>query len=464
MPPDEISGKFLDTKSFCVAGTYSHSFKLFSLVEGQYFKEIYNQELGTQHGSEEQIYIPHSIKLVDMQVLNLLVGMRDGTVLRYDFTFHSGKVDLQLNSGVRRIGTLPVSLLSWQSENSVLAISDHLWLIQLAKGENNRANFNSLSFNKTTHAAPLRIGSHDGLLFLSENCLHIVAPEQTKKLAVQKISLSGIPTRLLYHKESKLLVVSVTNASRSKSQILLIDPMSQKIQHSWNLLPNEIVYSITRWNQSTGNHSIVVTTSMNLNSEVAVERKGRILLFQIIQSKDSQDVDMESQKENNFMLFLQLQETDIEPALCSCTFQGNLLVACITNLYMFKLIDLDNSWTLQLISEFNTKFPILSMSATISRVALATQKEGVLLLAYRDEKKEFEWIDSDSTLRMTSDVLMIDDENMVGVDKMGTFFPASISRQSWSTFIEKSQGNCIFRTSGNISENSKGKFGDETGK
>jgi len=199
--------------------------------------------------------------------------------------------------------------------------------------------------------------------------------------------------------------------------------MSHKIQNSWNLLPEEIVYSITRWNQSTGTHYICVTTAIKLNSEDKFDRKGRILLFQIIQAKDSQDVDMDSEKsDKGFMLLLQLQQTDLGPGLCSSVYQGYLLVGCYTDLHMFQLADVDNNLTLKLVAAYYSRFPILSVSTNISRIALATQKDGVSLLTFREESKELVLLARDGIPRMTSDVLMLDDENMVGVDKVGTFF------------------------------------------
>ncbi|CAI9294614.1 unnamed protein product [Lactuca saligna] len=72
-------------------------------------------------------------------------------------------------------------------------------------------------------------------------CLHLLEMVHRKRLNVQKFHLGGTPRKVLYHSESKLLLVLRTYLSDDSwsSNIYCVDPLSGLISSSFKLEPGE---------------------------------------------------------------------------------------------------------------------------------------------------------------------------------------------------------------------------------
>lgn len=79
---------------FCIIGTYANDFRILSLENESIFSPILIESvckwfviyvlITAQHTQESEISTPQSIKLIAVENFNIFVGLRDGTVLRYE--------------------------------------------------------------------------------------------------------------------------------------------------------------------------------------------------------------------------------------------------------------------------------------------------------------------------------------------------------------------------------------------
>lgn len=87
---------------------------------------------------------------------------------------------------------------------------------------------------------------------------------QSKRLNVQKFHLGGTPRKVLFHSESRLLLVMRTDLSNesSSSDICFVDPLSGSILSSFKLDPGEMGKCMDL--VKVGNeHVLVVGTSLS---------------------------------------------------------------------------------------------------------------------------------------------------------------------------------------------------------
>lgn len=85
----------------------------------------------------------------------------------------------------------------------------------------------------------------------------------SKRLNVQKFNLDGTPRKVLYHSESKLLVVLRTDLNDdSSSDVCCIDPLSGSVVSSFKLDPGE-TGKCMELVKSGNDHVLVVGTSLS---------------------------------------------------------------------------------------------------------------------------------------------------------------------------------------------------------
>lgn len=144
--------------------------------------------------------IPQDVRLVLVDQLYVLSGLRNGMLLRFEwppfshssasncedcFSHHKeetdsamgGKDDLPINLllvATRHIGVTPVFLIPFRDslDTDIIALSDRPWLLQTARQS---ISYTSISFQPSTHATPVCSSEcPQGILFVTENCLHLV--------------------------------------------------------------------------------------------------------------------------------------------------------------------------------------------------------------------------------------------------------------------------------------------------
>ncbi|XP_057488950.1 LOW QUALITY PROTEIN: uncharacterized protein LOC130774928 [Actinidia eriantha] len=228
--------------------------------------------------------VPQDVRLVLVDRLYVLSGLRNGMLLRFEWPTAStmssfvsssqrpcsssclltpdafllkaigphihalglsekakdNPVHLQLIA-IRRIGITPAFLipLSDALDADVIALSDRPWLLHTAR---HSLSYTSISFQPSSHVTPVcSVECPKGILFVAENCLHLVEMVHTKRLNVQKFHLGGTPRKVLYHSESRLLLVMRTELSHDSysSDICCVDPLSWSVLSSFRLDPGE---------------------------------------------------------------------------------------------------------------------------------------------------------------------------------------------------------------------------------
>ncbi|CAN1277829.1 Spliceosome-associated protein 130 B [Linum perenne] len=161
----------------------------------------------------------------------------------------------------RRIGITPVFLvpLSDSLDADIITLSDRPWLLQTSR---HSLSYISISFQSATHATPVCSAEcPKGILFVAENSLHLVfvlvalllslslrcanllfngklvEMVSTKRVNVQKFHVGGTPRKILYHVESRLLLVMRTDVRNDtcSSDICCVDPVSGSIVSCFKL-------------------------------------------------------------------------------------------------------------------------------------------------------------------------------------------------------------------------------------
>ncbi|KAL7582483.1 hypothetical protein Lser_V15G44847 [Lactuca serriola] len=209
---------------------------------------------------------------------------------------------------IRRIGITPAFLVPLNDlpDADIIALSDRPWLLQTAR---HSLSYTSISFQVSTHATPVCSSEcPNGILFVSDNRLHFLEMVHSKRLNVQKFHLGGTPRKVLYHSESKLLVVLRTYLSDDScsSDICCVDPLSGLISSSFKLEPGETRKCMELL--KAGNEQVlVVGTSLSTGPAImptgeAESTKGRliVLCLEHKQNSDSGSMTFYSKRSSPF--------------------------------------------------------------------------------------------------------------------------------------------------------------------
>ena len=137
--------------------------------------------------------IPQDVRLVLVDQIYVLSGLRNGMLLRFEwpsFSHSSGlnKEEMDIVVGerenlpinlvliaTRRIGITPVFLVPFSDslDSDIIALSDRPWLLHTARQS---LSYTSISFQASTHATPVCSSEcPQGILFVAENSLHLVS-------------------------------------------------------------------------------------------------------------------------------------------------------------------------------------------------------------------------------------------------------------------------------------------------
>ncbi|CAG8609261.1 10589_t:CDS:10 [Cetraspora pellucida] len=251
----------------CVIGTFKPSIKLLSLKPDNYL-EMLREELLMDY-SIMNVNIPESACIIgSVENPFFLVGLREGTIIYYQWSWSSAENKPHLtNPVVRRIGTLPVKFIVPDSSqtfireqidsHTVLALSDRPW--QVKHSNHTGLNFVCVAFEHYEHVQDATVFRYDNLLqgymFISQNCLNFVQLNNFTKDNIRTIPVRDTPRRLFYDDSNKLIVVACTSCKDDFpiSVLKLIDPVNGDIIHEFKLQDEdypdnlEAVYSITGW-------------------------------------------------------------------------------------------------------------------------------------------------------------------------------------------------------------------------
>ncbi|CAM6115609.1 unnamed protein product [Calypogeia fissa] len=512
----------------CVVGTHKPSVELLSIVHGEDFKPLavglvsLVNSFGTVMGG----CVPENVRLALFDRLYILCGLRNGMLLRYEWpsvdtctstsplsvslkatdtpipsvsessfkavdiekqrqTMHIDDGDVVVTNGVevishvnlhlvdvRRIGISPVSFIPLQPSlrADIVALSDRPWLLQTSRNSHRMA-YRSISFQPSTHGTPVRSPEcPNGVLFVADCSLHLVEMEHSKRLNVQRLPLGRSPRHVLYHSDSKMLLVM--RSDRAGSDICCVDPLAGSIHSCFQLDEGEIGRCMQLWYQR-GEHLLLVGTGLTDGKPIMPNgepecSKGRLLIFRIqsrfvhgksrscsdpvhgvsavgniplggehefsslstctpmvigestviddisqdelkITDNESWELSMVSQIGSNGMI-LAVSPYSEQYVLASAG--NNLLCLGFTH---------DSNQRLRRFASIKTRFVITSIAVHLGRIAVGDCRDGVLFYCYREDKKVFEHLHSDPVQRLVADCVLVDLDTAAVTDRHGNF-------------------------------------------
>lgn len=99
------------------------------------------------------------------------------------------------------------------------------------------------------------------------------------------------------------------------------------------------------------------------------------------------------------------------------------------------LMSLDEHFHFHLLAETITRFPVLSIDTRGYHIAIADQKDGILLYIYRPEDNQILPLRVGGTVRLSSDNLLLNERLCVATDKAGSLF--GVACDVWSNEEEE---------------------------
>ncbi|XAR68639.1 hypothetical protein NMG60_11003833 [Bertholletia excelsa] len=515
----------VDVDKTFVIGTHKPSVEVLSFLPDKGLRVLAVGTISLTNTVETAIggCVPQDVRLVLVDRLYVLSGLRNGMLLRFEWPATSmvpslatlnqrvctnsclvnldssllkatgphncalelpdkskdNPVCLQLIA-IRRIGIPPAFLipLSDSLDADIIALSDRPWLLQTAR---HSLSYTSISFQPSTHATPVCSAEcPKGLLFVAENSLHLVEMVHSKRLNVQKFHLGGTPRKVLYHSESKLLLVMRTELSHdsSSSDICCIDPLSGSILSSFKLDPGETgkTMELVR----VGNEQVlVVGTSLSAGPAImpsgeAESTRGRLIVLCLEHMHNSDSASMTfcskggsssqrtspfcdivgyaadqlsssslcSSPDDNSCDGIKLEETEawhlrlaystIWPGmvLAVCPYLDRFFLASAGNVFYVCNFPNDNSQRVRRLTAGRTRFMIMTLTAHFTRIAVGDCRDGILFYTYHEDARKLEQLYCDPVQRLVADCTLLDVNTAVVSDRKGSI--AVLSCSNWS--------------------------------
>ncbi|KAF8022950.1 hypothetical protein BT93_F0461 [Corymbia citriodora subsp. variegata] len=503
-----------------VVGTHRPSVEVVSIIPDQGLRVIASGTilLTSTMGTVVSGCIPQDVRLVLVDKLYVLSGLRNGMLLRFEWPtaswmnssellchnsssssycgdayaamseikanyfgrgvstgVSSGKfgdsfpIDLQLIA-TRRIGITPVFLvpLSDSLDSDMIALSDRPWLLQTAR---HSLSFTSISFQPSTHVTPVCSAEcTKGVLFVAENSLHLVEMVHSKRLNVQKFQIEGTPRKVLYHSDSRLLLVMRTelNADTCTSDICCVDPHSGFVLSTYKLDPEEIgkCMELVRVGRE---QVVVIGTSLSSGPAVmpsgeAESTKGRLIVLCLERMQNSyggplaffrkagsfsqcsspfcesvgyateqlssssfcsneDDINCEGiklEESEVWQLRLAYATTWTGRVLAVCPYVDHLFLASAGNAFYVCGFINDNPQKVKRYAMGRTRFMITSLTSHLTRIAVGDCRDGILFYTYHEDGRKLEQDYSDPSQRLVADCTLVDVDTAVVSDRKGS--------------------------------------------
>uniref|UniRef100_A0A5B7BX94 Putative pre-mRNA-splicing factor prp12 isoform X4 n=1 Tax=Davidia involucrata TaxID=16924 RepID=A0A5B7BX94_DAVIN len=504
-------------------GTHKPSVEILSFVpdKGLRVLAIGTISLTNTMGTAVSGCVPQDVRLVLVDRLYVLSGLRNGMLVRFEWpaastmsllespcqrpcysscmvnldnalskttssqicisnlseTMKDGPVYLQLIA-IRRIGITPTFLIPLNDslDSDIIALSDRPWLLQTAR---HSLSYTSISFQPSTHLTPVcSVECPEGVLFVAENSLHLVEMVHNKRLNVQKFHLGGTPRKVLYHSESRLLLVMRTELSNDScsSDICCVDPVSGSVLSSFKLEPGETGKSMEL--VRVGNDQVlVIGTSLSAgpaimpSGEAESSTKGRliVLCLEHMQNSDSGSMtfcskagsssqqtspfreivgyaaeqlsssSLCSSPDDNSCDGIKLEETEawhlraayaiVWPGmvLAICPYLDRYFLASAGNVFYICGFPNDNPQRVRRLAVGRTRFMIMTLTAHFTRIAVGDCRDGILFYTYHEDSKKLEQLYCDPGQRLVADCILMDIDTAVVSDRKGSIAVLSCS-------------------------------------
>ncbi|KAL2345350.1 hypothetical protein Fmac_006635 [Flemingia macrophylla] len=444
--------------------------------------------------------VPQDARLVFVDKYYVLVGLRNGMLLRFEWPTEPSPsspiniVDTALSSinlvnsvtntfdkrndlpstlqliAIRRIGITPVFLVPLDDtlDADIIALSDRPWLLHSAR---HSLSYTSISFQPSTHVTPVcSIECPKGILFVAENSLHLVEMVHSKRLNMQKFHLEGTPRKVLYHDESKMLLVIRTelNCGTCLSDICCVDPLSGSVLSSFRLERGETGKSMELIRIGS-EQVLVVGTSLSpgpaiMSSGEAESCKGRLIVLCLdhVQNSDSGSMtfcskagsssqktspfheivtyapeqlsssSLGSSPDDNSSDGIKLDENEVWQlrlayatrwqgmVLKICPYLDRYFLASAGNAFYVCGFPNDNPQRVRRYAMGRTRHMITSLTAHFTRIAVGDCRDGIILFSYHEEEKKLVQLYSDPSQRIVADCILMDADTAVVSDRKGS--------------------------------------------
>ncbi|XP_047329442.1 splicing factor 3B subunit 3 isoform X2 [Impatiens glandulifera] len=516
----------VDISNTFVIGTHKPSVEVLCFLPGKCLSQLAIGiiSLTNSMGTTISGCVPQDVRLVLVDRLYVLSGLRNGMLLRFEWPsdsaissseslsqgpntgsrlvnldndlfrapeqklsasytplgYNNEHVLLQLIA-VRRIGITPAFLipLSDSIDADIIALSDRPWLLQT---DRHGLSYTSISFEPSTHATPVCCSEcPKGILFVAENSLHLVEMVHSKRLNVQKFHLGGTPTKVLYHSESRLLLVMRTRTELSHdsslSDICCVDPLSGCILSSFRLQPGEtgkcmelvrvgselvLVVGTSIWTgpaimpsgeaESTRGRLIVLSLEHTPNSDTAsmtfcskagsssqraspcpeavgyaVENLSCSSLCSSSDDNSSDGVKLEETEAWHLKLAYSTMWTGM--VLAVCPYLDRYFLASAGNAFYVCGFPNDNFQRVRRLAVARTRFMITTLTSHITRIAVGDCRDGVLFFTYHEDARKLEQLYCDPIQRLVADCILMDVDTAVVSDRLGSITVLSSSNQ-----------------------------------
>ncbi|KAI4319577.1 hypothetical protein MLD38_033162 [Melastoma candidum] len=502
-----------------VVGTHRPSVEVVSLIPDQGLRIIASGiiSLTNSVGTMISSCIPQDVRLVFVDRLYVLSGLRNGMLLRFEWPTTCWKLSpgfLPLDSGVspfygcgnsamseiltprpstqsqsasavsekfeesfcvdlnliatRRIGITPIFLvpLSNALDADIIALSDRPWVLHTAR---HGLSYTSISFQSSTHVTPVCSAEcPKGVLFVSENSLHLVEMVHSKRLNVQKFHIDGTPQKVLYHGDSKLLLVLRTelDCGDCMSDVCCVDPYTGTVLSTFKFESDELGKSMEL--VRVGKELVVVigTTFCNgrtmlPNGEAESTTRGRLVVLCLEHARYSGGIDMSFQnKRCTSSLYTSHHDIDghllEQPAssmddasqnaesdsiiladgevwklrsaysaiwpgmvLAICPYMSQQFLASAGNCFYVCGFQNENPHKVKRFALGRTRFMITSLTSYFTRIAVGDCRDGILFFTYHEDGRKLEQDFCDPSQRLVADCALVDLDTAVVSDRKG---------------------------------------------
>ncbi|URE40577.1 CPSF A subunit region [Musa troglodytarum] len=525
-----------------VIGTHKPSVEVLSFANEEAFRVLATGTIAVSNGVGSPISgcIPEDVRLVSVDHPYVLAGLRNGMLLRFEWPAipeflpsdpsrqsclprscfsdygSSSSIVANLNSynsvteqakncipiflqliAIRRIGITPAVLVPLKDslDADIIVLSDRPWVLHAAR---HSLAYTSISFQPATHVTPVcSVECPKGVLFVAENSLHLVEMVHCKRLNVQKFSIDGTPRKVLYHRESKTLLVLRTGlgGGSCSSDICRVDPFSGTLLSKFQCEPGETAKCMQI--VKVGKEQVlVVGTSQSVGriimpSGEAESTKGRLIVLSLDSAQNDSEgspliycsnMDVSSQAGSPFgeivgyaaeqlsssshcssqgdpcsdgihldeigagQLRLVSQATSSGAVLAVCPYLDQYVLASAGNtLNVFGFAN-ENPQRLRKFAVGRTRFTITCLRTHLTRIAVGDCRDGVLFYSYHEDVRKLELLYSDPVQRLVADCALMDCDTAVVSDRRGNISVLSCpSSLEVSEYPEKNLVlNCSF--------------------
>ncbi|KAL4370550.1 DNA damage-binding protein 1 [Arachis hypogaea] len=443
--------------------------------------------------------VPEAVQLVFVDKYYVLAGLRNGMLLRFEWPTRSSSIPLTVDNAdlcstnlvnsvanafdkrndlpsvlqliaIRRIGVTPVFLVPLDDslDADIIVLCERPWLLHSAR---HSLSYTSISFQPSTHVTPVcSIEFPKGILFVAENSLHLVEMVHSKRINAQKFHLEGTLRKILYHNESRMLLVLRTglNYGTCSSDICFVDPTSGSVHSSFRLEPGETGKSMELVRVGS-EQALVVGTSLSsgpaiMPSGEAESARGRLLVLCLdhVQNSDSGSMtlcskagssslrtspfheivtyapeqlsgsSLGSSPDDNSSDGIKLDENEVWQfrfaygntwqgmVLAICPYLDRYFLASAGNTFYVCGFPNDNPQRVRKFAQGRTRFLVTSLTVHFTRIAVGDCRDGVLFYSYHEDTKKLEQLYSDPSLRLVADCILMDAETAVVSDRKGS--------------------------------------------